>query len=90
MLESTLRNAARRAAVKFFVSGIDINHMGNIVNQFENQLREASDDTYAYELSLDGGCVVWEPFANELVSELYDYYHFLVEDFVKEAMKDAN
>lgn len=89
MLESKLRNAARRAAVKFFLCNVDCNNMGTIVADFEEALATADEDATGGSLQIPGhGIEVWQRFEDCSVSDLYDYYHFLVEDFVKEALSD--
>ena len=91
-LESKLRNAARRAAVKFFVASINIAKEAEVsqaVHDFEDQLTTLEGDSLASSIRFSNDeHVVWERFEDCTVDELYDYYHFLVEDFVKEALRD--
>lgn len=91
-LESKLRNAARRAAVKFFVASIDISkdaEVSQAVHDFEDQLANLESDSIASSIRFSNDDhVVWERFEDCSVEDLYDYYHFLVEDFVKEALRD--
>lgn len=91
-LESKLRNAARRAAVKFFVAGInaaDEAEVSQAVHDFEDQLAtlEGSDSVTTIEFFNPEHCV-WCRFEDCSVEDMYDFYHFLVEDFVKEALRD--
>lgn len=91
-LESKLRNAARRAAVKFFVSGIDISkdaEVSQAVHDFEDQLATLDGDRSAIHITFSNReHLIWERFEDCSVDDLYDFYHYLVEDFVKEALRD--
>lgn len=91
LLESKLRNAARRAAVKFFVSGIDVGDdaaVSQAVYDFETQLTNLDGDNLGRDVRFSNDAMVWARFEDDTVEELYDFYHYLVEDFVKEALRD--
>lgn len=92
MIETKLRNAARRAAVKFFVSGIDVSKEAEVsqaVYDFEDQCSTLDGDALASDIRFSNSeHMVWAMFEDSSVDELYDYYHYLVEDFVNEALCD--
>lgn len=81
-LETKLRNKARIVATRFFLSNADdFDSIDGCVEVFEEQLRIADDETLANDLHQ---VIVWAPFVEYSVPDLYDAYHNLVEDIYKE------
>ena len=92
MLESKLRNAARRTATMFFVASVDISkpeEISQALHDFEDQLATLDDEALGSDIKFSNReHHLWLRFEDCSIYDLYDYYHDLVNTFVKEALSD--